>query len=118
MRLARTQTKFLEDDGSSEEEALDNFNLAPLSTRRDIAMLGVLHRAAAGKGPPHVREHFKVTGQRQLEDPRSRFKHPLFKRSALGLVAVYNALPMEIKQTRDVKSFQSLAQAFVKRRLF
>ena len=34
------------------------------------------------------------------------------------MVVVYNALPMEIRLTRDVKSFQTLAQALVKRRLW
>ena len=88
------------------------------TTRRDIAMLGVLHRAAVGKGPAHFREHFKVVGQRQLEDPRTRFKSPMVRRSILGPVAVYNALPLDVKLTSEVKTFQALAQALVKRRLF
>ena len=37
------QDRFLSELGISEEDALFRFNLAPLSCRRDIAMLGLLH---------------------------------------------------------------------------
>ena len=40
------------------EEALFHFNLAPLETRRDIAQLGVIHRAALRKGPNHLHNFF------------------------------------------------------------
>ena len=33
------------------EEALEHFSLAPLAARREIAMLGVIHRAVLKKGP-------------------------------------------------------------------
>ena len=42
-----------------EMAALLNFNLAPLATRRDIGMLGVIHRTALGKGPSQLKQHFK-----------------------------------------------------------
>merc|ERR1712078_641777 len=42
--LDAVQTRFLKALGCSELEALMEFNLAPLRTRRDVAMLGVLHR--------------------------------------------------------------------------
>ena len=38
----------------SHEEALFHFNLAPLCTRRDIAQLGLIHRALLRKGLPHL----------------------------------------------------------------
>ena len=41
--LDQVQEAFLEKLGVSPKEALMNFNLAPLSTRRDIAMLGVIY---------------------------------------------------------------------------
>ena len=46
------QRQFLREMGMTQEEALVNFRLAPLQTRRDIAMLGVIHRAVIGCGPP------------------------------------------------------------------
>ena len=42
--IDRVQTRFLRAVGLSEEEALVNCRLAPLSMRRDIAILGFLHR--------------------------------------------------------------------------
>jgi hypothetical protein len=44
-RLDRVQDKFLEDVGISSQDALLQFNLAPLASRRVIAMLGLIHRA-------------------------------------------------------------------------
>ena len=61
-RLDRVQARFLRDAGVSEIEALMNFALAPLQTRRDIAMLGLVHRAVLGDGPPHFKEFFKLIG--------------------------------------------------------
>ena len=55
--LDRAQEKFLGKAGVTEAEALINFNLALLAARRDMAMLGLLHRTVVGKGPPHFKEH-------------------------------------------------------------
>ena len=40
----------------TEEEALLNFGLAPLSSRRDIAMLGLIHRTVSGGSPNHFKK--------------------------------------------------------------
>ena len=58
-RLDGTQTRFLEALGLSEKDALQSFGLAPLRLRRDIAMLGVIHRSVLGKGPPQFHELFQ-----------------------------------------------------------
>ena len=55
--------------GVDEVTALAEFHLAPLQVRRDIAMLGLIHRTALGKGPPPFAEHFKRHG-RLMHDPR------------------------------------------------
>ena len=57
--LDKLQQRFLSDVGITETEALLIFNLAPLQARRDIAMLGVIHRRNVGKGPAHFQKHFK-----------------------------------------------------------
>ena len=44
--------KFLQSTCISEIEALVQFHLAPLAVRRDIALLGVIHRCALGMAPP------------------------------------------------------------------
>ena len=104
--LDRVQESFLRETGITSMEALMLFNLAPLSTRRDVAMLGLVHRAVLGKGPEHFREFFKLSERRttlntrlgarrrrhgrQLQENRSRTHLNCVRRSALGLVAVYN----------------------------
>ena len=53
-RLDAVQRRFLRELGITEAQALLDHNLAPLETRRDIAMLGVIHRAALKLGPPQL----------------------------------------------------------------
>ena len=50
------QEKVLKVTGASKVEALNEMNLAPLSVRRDIAMLGIIHCAVIGRGPDQFRE--------------------------------------------------------------
>ena len=57
-RLDRAQDSFLRQLNVDRDIALLEFNLAPLAMRRDIAMLGILHRDAIGEGPTQFREHF------------------------------------------------------------
>ena len=45
------QDDFLEVVGISKKDAIFHFILAPLCTRRDIAMLGILHKIALGVAP-------------------------------------------------------------------
>ena len=93
-----------------------DFNLAPLQMRRDIAMLGVLHRAALGEGPPQLRVFFRRRpGNCRLEDAyNGAALHPLVKRSAWGLVAVYNRLGSGAHTIATTKEFQGYLQERVK----
>ena len=123
-RLDKVQTGFLNRLGFTEAEALETFKLAPLCSRRDMAMLGVLHRAALGKGPAHFQEFFQVDTQvRRGTTRRSLLRHdkPLveyrkgrflevLRRSALGLVAVYNLLSAKAVAAKTVRSFQAQLQ--------
>ena len=56
--LDRVLSRFLNQLHISSLDALMNFNLAPLDTRRAIAMLGVIHRAARRDGPNHFHRFF------------------------------------------------------------
>ncbi len=118
-RLDAVQFRFLREAGISKEDALVHFHLAPLSVRRDIAMLGVIHRAVLGKGPAHFQKHFVLASQtmRKVVDPRASFKHPIIKRSVLGLVAVYNMLPASSVALNSVKEFQRALQHIVTERV-
>jgi hypothetical protein len=113
-KLDRIQTKFLQEAGVSEKEALMEFNLAPLETRRDIAMLGVIHRTAMGRGPRHFRIHFQKQQDGYIKDPRAELKGAVVQRSAFGLVAVYNALPAKVKASHTVSNFQQRLQDVLK----
>ena len=110
------QTRFLKDIGVDEVTALVKFHLAPLTTRRDIAMLGLIHRTAMGKGPAQFKEFFKKDSHtKALHDPRNDFNAPITRRSALGLVAVYNLLPPRILGSKTVSVFQrSLQECVIK----
>ena len=123
--LDRIQDKLLEAAGASRAEALGAFNLAPLSARRDIALLGLIHRAVLGRGPQHFREFFKLNGEAgrassgrhrlqlvEYEDghwtdfalPRSCPANYI-RHSVLGLVSVYNRLPASIVEVSSSVSF-------------
>ena len=115
-KLDHVQTRFLRDIGIDERTALLTFNLAPLSARRDMAMLGVIQGAVLEKGPKHFAEHFLVETGRKLHDPRLDYPSRLISRSALGLAAPYNLLPAGITAAKSVSSFQSRLQAEMKMR--
>ena len=115
-RLDQVQTRFLRDLNIDVRTALLEFNLAPLSSRRDIAMLGIIHRTVLGRGPVHFKEHFRVAAGRKIHDPRSEYSGRLVARSALGLAAVYNLLPNGITSANSVSCFQARLQAELKMR--
>ena len=128
----KIQRSFLHSLGISDADALLRYNLAPLTTRRDIAMLGLVHRAALGLGPPHFREWFRPAGppthahrtrslttqhNRQLHDYVDGSHSVLLRRSALGLPRVYNKLSQQLVDTSSVSFFQSKLQEAVKLQL-
>ena len=94
-RLLRTLT-------ISDEESLLIFWLAPLHTRRDIGMLGVIHRSVIGEGPHQFAKYFvqKNAGDRsggreslrrhdkQLVTHRTGKFLDLLSHSILGLVDI------------------------------
>ena len=117
-RLDNVKRRFLRDAGVTEVEALMEFNLPPLETRRDIALLGLIHRIL-GQGLPHFKEFFQLS----LEPGRQhRFKliqqtpGRLIRRSAIGLIPVYNLVPSWVVDTVSVKHFQRNLQEIVKQR--
>merc|ERR1711907_700344 len=107
------------------------FNLAPLSARRDMAMLGLIHRTVLKQGPAHFDSFFKLEHQethshstryasrrhsKQLVSWRvGRFSEVL-RRSALGLVSVYNLLPEHVVQQQTVRDFQRKLQEELQKR--
>ena len=122
--LEQLQEGFLRRLGLTAVGALADFRLAPLSCRRDMAMLGVLHRAVLKKGPERLHKLFYVEENtatsrtrlatrrhdKQLKEYRLRRFLEVLRRSALGLVAVYNLLPADLVAAGTVKDFQRTLQ--------
>ncbi len=125
----RVQRRFLREVGLSEVDALVRYRLAPLSARRDIAMLGLVHRASHGRaprplvdllsaGPRHVRPaDTSVTRgilrrhDRQMPECVSRGGHTeTLRRSCFGLITVWNLLPTEVANAKLTKTCQKLLQ--------
>eukprot|EP00969_Alexandrium_andersonii_P059879 2637446-Alexandrium_andersonii.AAC.1 len=67
------QDRFLRSLGITSTEALFCFRLAPLSTRRDMAILGMVHRTVLGKGPPEFAHFFQL--DRSVCTPRTPRRH-------------------------------------------
>ena len=116
LHIDKLQDNFLLDLGITKEAALIDFSLAPLPTRRDIALLGILHRAAIGEGPPQFQTYFRrQPGSLRLFDILEH-KQPslLMRRSIWGLVRIYNDLGGSLK-CATVKDFQKHLQDRLKR---
>ena len=104
----------------SEEDAFLYFNLALLNLRRDIAMLGFLHKCNLPDAHPHMLQlfpkvgfqvggnHTKQLGHIMALHRGELFQFELLKRSVLHLVHVYNALPQYAVNARSVRDFQAV----------
>ena len=119
--LDRVLFTFLRELELSSEEAFLEYNLASLNFRRDVAMLGLLHKCALGVAHPWLRELFPLAPPRvpthNTKHQRGRHNRQiaerckgnfleLTRRSVFGLVRVYNFLPQDVVQLDSVKDFQ------------
>ena len=127
-RVDRVQRRFLRELGFSEEAALAHYRLAPLNSRRDMAMLGVLHKVNLGTAPKQLKELFPPRGPveqpfdrqrlRRWRPPHTRQLHTearftstdVLQRSLFGLVHLYNRLPQHLVEAKSVKEFQRKLQ--------
>ena len=131
-KIDHVQDVLLREMNLTSEDALMRFNLAPLKVRRDIAMLGLIHRCILGKGPPHFRQWFVLAPPpvhvprtrlamrrhcKQLVDPCDGSQSSLLTRSPFGLIRIYNLLPQFVVSASTAKLFQSKLQSLVKREL-
>ena len=121
----RVQRRFLREVGLSEERALTEYRLAPLCARRDIAMIGMLHRITSGTAPSELAKLFvpvnrrtgfgtrnlEVRHERQLREFVSGGCHTeTCRRSAFGLVTVWNMLPGDVVMSKSTKVVQRRLQ--------
>ena len=127
-RIDRVQRRFLRELACSETDALKNYRLAPLDSRRDMAMLAVLHKVNLGTAPAPLQELFppKAAVEDRFDRERLRGWRPLHARqlhtecgfqstdvlqgSLFGLAHCYNRLPPEVVAAKTVKEFQRRLQ--------
>ena len=124
--LDRLQDTFLEAMDLTPEAALHDFHLAPLCCRRDIAMLGLIHRVVLGVAPPQFNKYIgpstaawafrnmrspELRHNRQLHDPIDGSQSRAVRESVLGLIYVYNALPQRVVDAKSAPSFQKMLQS-------
>ena len=114
-KVDHVQESFLEDIGIDAINALLYFNLAPTSLRTVL-----------GQGPEHFKQWFyreDVANRTTLRFKRHRLRLHEYvtgqqlafvKRSALGLVSIYNMLPTEIVETKSVSCVHGLLQDLAK----
>ena len=127
--LDDVQDAFLESINISRKDALLNFNLGPTCLRRDIAMLGVLHKVVLRVAPDPLQEMFSKKAcdlrhfgfqegpklhDKQLQDNVGNYSPILLKRSLFGLVHVYNRLPQVVVDAVSVQSLQRKLQCIAK----
>ena len=121
-RLDSVQRRFLHGLALTEEIAFRVYNLAPPTLRRDIGVLGLIHKRVLGLAhpaysvllpwaPPLVVPPGGILTRhnKQLDSHGMDviFNHGLFFRSIFGLTEVYNRLPQIIVNFDTVKDFQA-----------
>ena len=94
-------------------DALNTFNLAPLSCRRDIANLGIIYRSITNRGPLQLRKIFRLDTSTRRTSPRwcshrfqtrddTSFLHrDYINRSTYGYVRIFNLLREDVLDVGD-----------------
>ena len=118
-RLDACQRHFLHEIDMTEADAFLKYNFGTPSLRRDIGILGLLHKRVLGKAHPvfqdllpfHREDHGASTGShskqlygRQLE---IKFQVQLHHRSIFSMVHIYNRLSQNTVNSNSVSAFQS-----------
>ena len=122
-------TRFLRKIGISQDDAFMYFNLAPLRLRREISILGLIHRTVLGKGPSHFRQFFERDysvpafrsarrHNKQLLDIRNSPRSlNIARHSPLGMASIYNLLPQNVVDIKSVSKFQRALTNIVRGRV-
>ena len=126
-QIDRVQDKLLSDTGISREEALLEYKLAPLSSRRGMAILAIIHRSVLGLGPGQFGKYFVANtsgrGSMRLNERRHNKQLislrigkylDMFKNSLCGAIDIYNMLPQYVVEAGTVSIFQHRLQELLK----
>ena len=106
-------------------------NFAPLSLRRDIAMLGLIYKRVLGQAHPayedllpmapaswYQQTMFRPAHCRQIDSGLRMciFNHDLWNRSIFGKVGVFNELPHNGVECKTISEFQHELTVIAKRK--
>ena len=119
-KIERVQDKFLEELGLDTQKAFLDYNFAPLDVRRNIGILGLLHKRVLGLSHPIFQELLPFFGDvfgYQIEGRHGRqlygqflevsFQYDIFQRSIFAMCSVYNNLSQDVVDEPTVSLFQS-----------
>ena len=119
-KVGEVQRRFLQKLEVTESQAFLDYNFAPTELRRNIGILGLLHKRVLGQCHPSFEQllpwysdRFEVMRgfghNKQLYGHwvEATQHHALFGRSIFKMVDVYNNLPQWIVDAQSVSAFQS-----------
>ena len=120
--LDHLQQSFVHNIGLNEETAFLTHNLAPLALRRDISILGLLHKINLGIAHPDFRKLFPADECARRLTRHNELRHSLqfqetfgktnyYNRSIFAAVRVYNVLPEHAVSLKSIQEFQSYLTA-------
>ena len=128
-KLDAIQTGYLQNIQLPVQEAFLDHTFAPLRVRRDIGILGLLHKCVLGEELASLAQFFPQSSarphsystrfagyrhDRQIEDYCDASKPDFFDRSILGMAYVYNLLPQQVVVSPTVPNFQHKLSAMAK----
>jgi len=127
-RVDSIQRFFLGEICVEDAQAFLMHNLAPSRLRRNIAVLGFLHKVNIGKAHPHLQRlfpHAQVRSERptrlsvhrhnrQIEDFCDGSQTVQFQQSIFGMVKIYNRLPQAVVDAKSIQAFQRLLTKMAK----
>ena len=114
-KLERLQQHYLNELHLTAEVAFLEFNFAPPCLRRDIGMLGFLHKRVLGHSHDAIKQlfpmgrHVQPWHDKQIDNHMYEVtnRQALFHRSAFGAVCTYNRLPQEVVDVDSVSGLQA-----------
>jgi hypothetical protein len=124
-RIDTFQDKFARSIGLSKVDMWTRHRLAPPSTRRQVALMGLLHKIRLGYAAPALSflapsavsntlrrtRHTPQQHLRAVGDSYSALELEMYRRSWWGSIIMnYNSLPPQIVAENSVKGFQRLLQ--------
>ena len=125
-RLDKLQRWYLRELGISDQDAFVHYNFAPPTLRRNIGLLGFLHKRVLGEchpalcqalpfGPNPIAARYHTKHLDSFSGLVVRHAR-LYERSLYAYIRVYNILPQTLADSPSVKSFQSRLTHLAKQR--